>query len=570
MQQHLEVLVDTQVPTLHCFSEMSLCGYPLQDLCLQKPFYHEYNKMLKSLHENLQRRPATNALLLAGGLEYEWNEEGTHPVRIYNSIYEFTPGTGLKAIYRKQLLPSYDIFDEAKYFTPGEEAVKIITFAGVAVALTLCEDIWFNHTYKLDPVKNLKQAQMSNEKIDLFLNLSASPFTVDKQNKRVQRLKEISHLLGVPTVYVNQVGAEDEILFDGQSFIQEGDKTLLKLQLFKPDRATWTFTQKTQIQRTMDFTYTTPDTGWEDYAKPSLNFSSPMPTLTPWTEKQCEAVILGLQTGLQAYVQKNKFNNLCVALSGGLDSGLVLALAKLSLSPHQKIHAIYMPGHYSQPLSQKLAELLCEKLHVPLHYLPIKFLHNTAKNQFKEYIGIEINGLTDENIQSRLRGLLLYTYSNQTQSLVINTSNKSELAVGFSTLYGDSVGGVSLLGDVYKTHVFELATFINQKWGSLIPAEMISRPPTAELKALQKDEDRLPPYAVLDPILELILSDNYTLPQIIQLGFSQEMVQSVWKLYLQSEYKRAQFCPILKISPKSFGFGYRIPLCKSHDFYTRI
>jgi NAD+ synthase (glutamine-hydrolysing) len=256
-----------------------------------------------------------------------------------------------------------------------------------------------------------------------------------------------------------------------------------------------------------------------------------------------------------------------VALSGGLDSSLVLTIVKMSLLPGQEVEAIYMPGNYSSPISWDLSSKLCLKLGVRLNSLPIKFLHSTIKMNFQGTFTESFEGLTDENVQSRLRGLLLYTRSNQTGAMVVNTSNKSEIAVGYSTQYGDSVGAISLLGDVYKTEAYRLAEWINHKFGAVIPDGIIQRPPSAELRADQKDQDSLPPYERLDAILEGILSFRYTYKDLLTQGFSEEEVKKVFELYYKSEYKRRQFCPIIKIKSKSFGFGYRVPLTKNTGFY---
>jgi len=253
-------------------------------------------------------------------------------------------------------------------------------------------------------------------------------------------------------------------------------------------------------------------------------------------------------------------------LSGGLDSALVLTILKLGLKKGQKLEAIFMPGLPTSSLSFELCEKLCDNLNVPLKIFPIKFVHKQIQNAFKEYLNEELIGLSDENIQSRLRGSIIYARSNQTQSMVLNTSNKSELAVGYSTLYGDSVGALSVLGDLYKTEVYALAEFINRKFKNLIPPEIISRAPSAELRPGQVDSDSLPPYEILDAILEGLLSYRLGPEDLIKLNFSKKDVSRVYNLYQKSEFKRYQFCPIIKIKSKSFGFGYRIPICKTWGY----
>lgn len=261
-------------------------------------------------------------------------------------------------------------------------------------------------------------------------------------------------------------------------------------------------------------------------------------------------------------MKKCGFDKISIALSGGIDSAMVLAISHLALNDASRLEAIYMPSKFSETLSRELSEEICEKLGVRLRHFPIKFLHSTVKAQFHQHLNKEVEGLTDENIQSRLRGLLIYARSNQEGSLIINTSNKSELAVGYSTLYGDSVGAISLLGDLYKSQVYQLAKYINKFVDNLIPLGLIDRAPTAELRDNQLDSESLPPYERLDPMLEGLLSGGKSTKDLLQMGFDQEEITKVSSLYTKSEYKRNQFCPIIKLQAKSFGFGDRNPITK--------
>jgi NAD+ synthase (glutamine-hydrolysing) len=242
-------------------------------------------------------------------------------------------------------------------------------------------------------------------------------------------------------------------------------------------------------------------------------------------------------------------------------------LTKLCLKPGQEIECIYMPSEFSRDISFSLSEEMCKRLNIPLHVLPISSVHNACRELFSKHIHKELVGLADENIQSRMRGLLLYARSNQSDAMVINTSNKSELAVGYSTIYGDSVGAISMLGDLFKSEIFVIARYINKKYGNMIPDEIITRPPSAELRPDQADTDSLPPYERLDVILEALLSYRLTAGDLVSLGFDKAEVEKVVNLYRKTEYKRAQFCPILKLKSKSFGFGYRVPICKDSSFY---
>lgn len=563
--QDLKLAVSNSAQTgLHLFPELFLCGYPLQDLVLQKEFIENYleyfssfDKWLKSLSD--QDNGAGNShLCLVGGLSYEFDQEGL-PLYIENVIFACRPGMGMEKLYTKCLLPNYDIFDEEKYFKAGSQAATF-NFDGKTMGLLICEDMWFSSTHDVDPVELLyKKCQQESLQLDGILNLSASPYFIGKQEKREHRAKELAQLFQAPFYYVNRVGGEDEILFDGQSFVTDGSKVIVA-KMFEEDAL---ISELLPYKGPSSVTYhkAEVENSWESLFQADLTGTGKPPQLNPWDEKTCEEVIKSLSFGLQEYAEKCGFKNFLVALSGGIDSGLVLTLAKEALRPGQKIEAVYMPSKYSSPLSTELAEELCANLEVPLHHFPIKFLHSTMQQEFRTHYRTPLEGLADENIQSRLRGAILYARSNQTGAMVINTSNKSELAVGYSTLYGDSVGAISMLGDLYKSQVYDLSHYLHKTRGSL-PLGYIERPPSAELRENQEDSQSLPPYERLDAMLEGFLSYRLTQKNLQTLGFNKEEVKKVYDLYCKSEYKRNQFCPIIKVKAKSFGFGYRIPITK--------
>lgn len=537
---------------LHLFPELFLTGYPLQDLCLQKVFIEQVLELHQKLDSWAKAKLSGDSLLLLGGLDYHFDEQGL-PANIYNVIWA-ADGQGLRRLYAKKLLPNYDIFDEEKYFTPGEE-VGFLEWHGKRIGLMVCEDMWHSSHHSMDPVKELWQ---SYPDLDLVVNLSASPYHLGKAEKRLARGKEISHLFKAPFAYVNRVGAEDEILFDGDSFIADGDGLLWRGKQWRHEVAT------VEIDAVATRNYLplkAPSeiaNTWESLFTPALTGNR----LNTLSEEQLDEVCAGLIFGLREYARKCGFQNYLVAVSGGIDSALVLALAKLALLPGQKLEAVYMPGFFSASESYDYSAQLCENLGVSLRHLPIKFTHSALRNQFQDVFGMELSGLADENIQSRLRGMLLYTRSNQTGAMVINTSNKSELAVGYSTQYGDSVGAISLLGDLYKSEVFALSNHINRRHNHIIPMGIIERAPSAELREGQTDQQSLPEYAELDAILEGLLSYRMSVKELQGLGFKKEIVSKVHDLWQKSEYKRRQFCPIIKVKAKSFGFGYRVPICK--------
>ena len=554
---------ESQDQHLYLFPELFLTGYPLQDICLQNSFINAYKIFIDKINLWSSKLEAKKTCFLLGGLEYHFSNQETQsvPQKIENIIFKLEPGKKLEKIYTKMLLPNYDIFDEKKYFTKGESA-QILNWNDKKIGLLICEDMWHSNVHNIDPVASLKAL---GEQVDLVVNLSASPYNLYKTDKRFQRAQDISNILEAPFIYVNQVSGEDEILFDGESFIANGDKIMHKLARFAEDTYTLEFPEylspKTKLDPKQNNT-------WEDLFSPDIDFTKkPLPKLKELSDDHCQEILDALCFGLQEYAKKNGFSKFTIALSGGIDSALVLAITKISLLKNQTLEAIYMPSEFSREISLKASKKMCEDAGIPFKVLPIQKSHQNLRDLFKNEMGDALVGLADENIQSRLRGLLLYARSNQTNSMVINTSNKSELAVGYSTLYGDSVGAISLLGDIYKSEVYQLSRYISKKYNSLIPEDIITRPPSAELREDQVDTDSLPAYDILDTILEGILSYRMTRTEFIELGFVKEDIDKTLNLYRKSEFKRTQFCPIIKIKSKSFGFGYRVPISKKSDYY---
>lgn len=555
---------------LHIFPELFLTGYPLQDLCLTRPFIDSYQLLIERINlwsqtELKNHEHDKETAILLGGLNYTFDSEDM-PLTIENVIYLLTPGNKLEVLYVKRLLPNYDIYDEKKYFTKGSET-KIWSFNEKNIALMICEDMWPSSHHSVDPVIEIKKKiEKENLKLDLIVNISASPFHVGKLNRRIERAREISFELKAPMVYANRVGGEDEILFDGASFVIDNDGIINYGKLFEKDYFKFQFPKSyyTNYKKEKNSAENT----WESLFTPQISINEKkVPTLSPLNIEEIRSILSALQFGIQEYAQKNNFKKFLVALSGGMDSSLVLAIIRIFLKENQDVEAIYMPGLYSSSLSRELSEELCTNLGIKLHHLPIKFFHSSIRNEFQSVFGSPLQGVPDENIQSRLRGALLYMRSNFTGSMVLNTSNKSEIAVGYSTQYGDSVGALSVLGDLYKSEVYQLAEYINDEYQEIIPRPVIERPPTAELRENQADSDSLPPYETLDGILEGFLSYKYSPSDLVYLGFNKADVEKVFYLFQKSEFKRYQFCPILKVKSKSFGFGYRVPICKANREY---
>jgi NAD+ synthase (glutamine-hydrolysing) len=558
---YLELIPKESKEVLHIFPELFLTGYPLKDLCLTQPFIEAYEKYLGLIREWAKKRDPSEIFLM-GGLAYEKSSTGL-PLKIRNVVWMVQKGV-LSDIYSKRLLPNYDIFDEKKYFSPGEQST-IVNIHGFNVGMMICEDMWPSSIHSFDPGADLHQElKKHNQTIDLLVNLSASPFNIGKQEKRIARGLELSSAFDVPFLYVNRVGAEDEVLFDGQSFVAHNPDILIEGKLFESQVLDYELTKRSPKLSAYNIKS---ENTWENLFAASLVKSKPLPQIHKLTNEDLKEVKKALEFGFQDYARKCGFSKFTVALSGGIDSALVLTLIRLSLKPGQSLEAIYMPSQYSAGLSYELSNTLCQNLGINLFSLPIKFYHATMKNNFLDIFGQPLEGLANENIQSRLRGSLLYTRSNMINSMVVNTSNKSELAVGYSTLYGDSVGAISLIGDLYKSEVYDLARYLNVLHPGIIPLGIIDRAPSAELRENQKDEDSLPAYSRLDAILEGILSYRLSLKELKEMGFDEGELKKVFNLYAKSEYKRYQFCPIIKIKAKSFGFGYRIPITKDHQFY---
>lgn len=551
---------------LHVFPEFYLWGYPLQDLCLQRPYIEAYHQHLDNISQwscqKHHQRPKNKQFALLGGPAYTFDKNGL-PSEINNSIYLLELGSPLKKVYDKILLPNYDIFDEAKYFTAGD-SVKVIEILDLKIGLQICEDMWPSHHYKIDPTLELAQQCLRDKiNLDLIVNLSASPFFIGKEAQRFARGQEIQQQFSCPFLYVNSVGGEDEILFDGGSFMIENQLQVSPPIFFKAHSSSHQVKQKTTTslpQLTLQGKKS-PHT-WESLFKPRIDFKQNKPQLIPLKETELAMILQGLIFGIQEYADKSHMKNFLVALSGGIDSALVLAICKLALKDDQRVSAIYMPSEFSSSNSYAYSESMCQHLQIKLTSYPIKFHHKTFQNSYKDHFQNELIGVADENIQSRLRGLILYTHSNMCGSMVLNTSNKSELAVGYSTQYGDSVGALSVIGDLYKSEVYALSNYINKLHPNTIPNEIISRAPSAELRADQTDSQSLPPYSRLDPLLESILCYQTSISDMNKIARDKEEFEKIYHLYNRSEYKRRQFCPILKIGAKSFGFGYRVPLSK--------
>ncbi len=487
------------------FPELALTGYPPEDLLFRPELFTRVERALERIAATTQ-----NCHVIVGHPQRE-NTLCFNAASIMNSGIQ-------KAIYYKQRLPNYNVFDEARYFTQGEPTPCLLTIKGYQLGLCICEDLW-----QPGPVEQLIAAG-----VDVMLCINASPFDYDKYANR-ESLAMMHAQQGMSVVYVNQTGGQDELVFDGQSFVLDSDgKIRARAPAFTEHLQTVTFHGK------------------------KINSS-----ITPLLEKNA-LIYQALVCGLQDYVEKNAFPGVLIGLSGGIDSALTMAIAVDALGA-SRVHAVMMPSRYTANISMSDAQQQLQTQGVPHSTLPIE----PTFASFEATLAPVFNGMapdiTEENLQARIRGVLLMALSNKKGYMVLTTSNKSETAVGYSTLYGDMCGGFSVLKDVLKTTVYALAHYRNSI-GPTIPERVIMRAPTAELALNQTDQDSLPDYATLDAIIIHYMVDHLSVSEIVQRGYQQNDVNRVIKLIIRNEYKRRQAAPGVKISMCAFGRDWRYPI----------
>lgn len=492
------------------FPELSLCGYPPEDLLLRSSMQRRIEQGLKRLQE------AVRGIYLVVG--YPWLEEEKR----LNAAAVIADGE-LLATYFKQHLPNYRVFDERRYFEPGSEAC-VVDIKGVPVALSICEDIWFP-----GPMRQAHEAGAQ-----LVLSLNASPFHLDKQHEREEVLATRVSESGMPVVYVNQVGGQDELVFDGGScVIDAGGRVTQRAPAF------------------VEGLYPVDLVIGEGGVVPRAAACAPLPELE-------SSVYQALVMGVRDYVQKNGFRGVILGLSGGIDSALTLAVAVDALGA-DRVEAVMMPYHYTAQMSLEDAEAEARALGVTYRVLPIAPMVEAFMSTLAPVFAGLGRDTTEENLQARCRGTLLMAISNKKGYLVLTTGNKSEMAVGYATLYGDMAGGFDVLKDVPKTLVFRLCEYRN-RLGPVIPQRVIDRPPSAELAPGQKDEDSLPPYPVLDEILKLYVEYDLSANAIVAEGFDEDTVKRVLRLVDLNEYKRRQAAVGVRVTQRGFGRDRRYPI----------
>lgn len=502
------------------FPELATTGYPPRDFLEFEDFIDKAEEVVQEL-----ARAAEGIAIIVGSPSRNPVVEGKD---LYNSVYFLANGR-VQQVQHKTLLPTYDIFDEYRYFEPAHEW-NVVRYQNKTIAMVVCEDSWNvgneNPLYKINPMD-----QMMEHQPDFIINVSASPFDYEHAADRVRTMKANVERYGIPLYLCNHVGAQTEVLFDGGSVVinQNGD-VVDEMPYFK---------ESMRIYNTEEVREGEHLSGERSRDKMTLIHD-------------------GIVMGIQNYFGKLGFKKAILGLSGGIDSALVAVLAARALGP-ENVRCILMPSQYSSKHSVNDARALAENLGCQYDLVPIEGIYNSYMDALKPFFWAKEEGLAEENLQARARGMLLMGFSNKFGNILLNTSNKSEMAVGYGTLYGDMCGGLSVIGDVYKTECFELARYMN-KDGEVIPENIITKPPSAELKPDQFDSDSLPPYDQLDAVLFQYIEQSKSPQDIIEMGFDETLVKRTLRLVNINEFKRYQTAPVLRVSKKAFGMGRRLPI----------
>jgi NAD+ synthase (glutamine-hydrolysing) len=536
--------------------ELSLIGYPPRDLLLNPSFIAAAGAQLQQLAQALPPKLA----VIAGTVVPNANAVQLGGKSLFNSAVLLQNGA-VKKVFHKRLLPTYDVFDEDRYFEPGENS-NYFTIGELKIGVTICEDLWNNEefwgkrSYAGDPVSDLAKLG-----VDLVVNLSASPYSAGKRGVRSAMLQHSVIRCGIPIIYANQIGGNDDIIFDGSSFAVNRKGDLIQvLASFETDFAVLEYDQAKQ-----DLVGSNQQSAAGIEAAP-LSFYPAVGDAEIWA-----ALVLGVRD----YVRKCGFSKVVLGLSGGIDSALVAAIASCAIGP-ENVLGVLMPSPYSSDHSVNDALELARNLGIAIEQLPIGDLMKTYDRTLADLFVNTTFGIAEENIQSRIRGNLLMAISNKFGHLLLSTGNKSEMSVGYCTLYGDMNGGLAVISDVPKTRVYSLCRWLNSEFENgkddaqlgkeIIPVNIINKAPSAELKPGQVDQDSLPAYDVLDDILQRFIEHHESAQQIIAAGHDEAVVKRVVKLVTQAEFKRRQAAPGLKISDRAFGTGWRMPIAKVSSY----
>lgn len=511
--------------------ELSLCGYPPKDLLLNPSFVEAMGITLQQLARDLPPKLA----VLVGTVEQHTKAHITGGKPLFNSI-ALLENSQVKQFFYKRLLPTYDVFDENRYFEPGLQA-NYFTLDNIHIGVTICEDLWNDEefwgkrSYAVNPI-----ADLAILGVDLIVNLSASPYSVSKQQFRETLLRHSATRFQQPIIYANQVGGNDDLIFDGRSFaLNRQGEIICRARGFETDLVVVEF----------------------DEAQRDLQLGS----VTPAYESEDEEIWQALVLGVRDYARKCRFSKVVLGLSGGIDSALVAAIATTALGK-ENVLGVLMPSPYSSEHSISDALALSENLGIKTNILPIGNLMQGFDQTLADLFADTEFGLAEENIQSRIRGNLLMAIANKFGYLLLSTGNKSEMAVGYCTLYGDMNGGLAVIADVPKTRVYSLCHWLNRN-SEIIPQNILTKAPSAELKPGQVDQDSLPPYEILDDILQHLIHNHQSAAQIVAAGHDPVIVDRVIQMVARAEFKRRQAPPGLKITDRAFGTGWRMPIASN-------
>lgn len=502
-------------------SELALIGYPPKDILFNLAYINRVKTTVTEVAKELKGCPP----LLLGAVDLNTSGQGKP---LYNSVYHLEDGE-VKHVFNKKLLPNYDVFDEMRYFESSGES-QILNFKGKRIGITICKDIWNDAVvnkaplYAQNPIEQLRQ-----EKVDLILNLSASPFSIRKHDLRKRMFSQIAKTSQIPVIFINQVGGNDDLIFDGRSCGFDGNGCQLgEAAAFSEDQLIIDTEQKAFDQ-------------------------------FPPQMAEEEEIWNALVTGTRDYVKKCGFSKVVLGLSGGIDSALTAVIAAYAVGP-ENVDVVLMPSRYSSQHSIDDSVDLAQRLNVRAHTIPINpVVEKLEASLAPVFEGYSVDS-TEENIQARVRGNILMAISNKHRSLLLTTGNKSELSVGYCTIYGDMSGGLAVISDLPKTIVYRLSRWINKNFNHPIPEHIITKAPSAELRPDQKDQDSLPPYDILDQILYYHIEKHWSQDQIIEKGFDADTVKRIVHLVKISEFKRMQAAPGIKVTDKAFGSGWRMPV----------
>ena len=520
------------------FPELALTGYPPEDLLLRESFV---GKNFAVLEELAEFSSSTSGVVGFVDRNLDDNHTDKQKRDIANAAAIIQNGD-VKGIYHKCFLPNYSVFDEARYFAKGNNPGNVFWYEDVGIGISICEDIW---------IEDGPSSQQVENGASLIVNINASPYDQNKSDLRKELVVNQAKKLGVPIIYLNMVGGQDELVFDGGSFVVDGKGEILY--------------QAQQFEE--EIFYIDLDLEVKEQPKgPILEIRQKGSELNPLQSAQLlsknESLYSALKLGLFDYVSKNNFEKVLVGLSGGIDSALTATIAVDALGSNNVV-GVALPSKYNTEESLVDARLLAENLDIEFKVIEIEEIVNIFRNTLKESVNDELGQITDENIQSRVRGNILMALSNQTGAMVVSTGNKSEMAVGYSTLYGDLAGGFALLKDLYKTEVYNLANFRNSI-SSVIPQNTIDKEPSAELRPDQFDKDSLPEYELLDEILRMYIEEDSSSEKIISKGIDENIVYDVLSKVDRNEYKRKQVAPGVKLTEKAFGKDRRMPITNTY------